>query len=844
MNKLQVKLLACMFVVMCLPLTGIGQEVDENEVVEGYLLRLNLDALVIEHLQQQLDNTIERPLRVDIARRLAKRYSKSVFSGRQNPRTEKQFSEILRLSKDFPEIASPELKMTVLHSEYANAERQFLQWLDEGRDDQKMGELAAQFQDVGGRLRRQITKLENTIFEGSDARLFAQAHYLYGWVAYYIGVLKPADRRTWMVRSDKSFREFLEIDPDKPINQFSKQWFEVQSPWHARAQIGLAMCLEALGKTEQSRFCFQILESLETDSNVRDNLDVWRLNRLVYLGEMDRALAFLRQRTASDERDVPLRTRLWVAAVDAASTCRGGRYSKTGVQFLRFGLHGLASDLNAPVLREVVQHESLNLAGEDFLLAWCRGYLSFYQGELSKSQSDFESARVELSWAVNSANSTTDSEDLAKCQFLLGWIDFQLKDYQGAAESLRQAIPELAQRDPRLAGEAQWLVVRSLQTLARADPRFSNEVFNEMDKLVRTFPNSKYVRRVEFEKLLMEVSSFPPQEALRRIKKIQRDDPNYNDAVFQQIVLQHRIWKSHLESAETKVHNALKRLQETEQMFQQLYPPPTFQQRAKSTLIVIDALIRTGGAENFSVTKSKVSQADELLRMIDASSLLTNELQYFRFQLARAEDDFSEMESVAEWFYENALNSKYSQSVLVALAQTAQKHFNTIERPEKNEVARLVEAYRQLSDLLGDDPSQLEHSQNARFSAAKLAEYQIQLGEEEKSEKLIDRLLEVFPNRKDYWLLSARVKTKLHKYEDALTGWRNVVSSTSSGTDQWYEAKLGIVRCLAASDQLAAKSLLTQTLNLAPQRPQRWEAEFEELAKELGVALDSAEGGN
>jgi tetratricopeptide (TPR) repeat protein len=837
MNKLQVILLASLL----FP-TGVSQAVcqTENERVEQYLNGLGLDSVTIEHLQQQLDNTIDREARVGIARRLVRLYSKRVFSGPQDSQSEEQFKAIVQLAKDFPEIESDDLKMTVLHSEYANVEQQFLKWVDSGRPNNTQVELAAQFRDIGGRLRGQISQLENSVFEGSDARRFAQANYLYGWVAYYMGVLKVNERQSWMERGDKSFREFLEIDPRKPINQLANDWFEVQSPWHARAQIGLAMCLRGLGKVEQSKFCFKILESVDANSGVRENLDVWRLNSLVYLGEMEQALAFLRRRTADSEQDIQLRTRLWVAAVDAASTCEGGLYSKMGVQFLRFGLHGLASDMNATVLRDVVERESLNLSGEDFLLAWVRGYLDFYRGESTKDPNDFEMARRELNWAINAANSSTDREDLSKCRFLIGWIDFQMQEHSAAVESLRQAIPELMQSDAKLASEAQWLVVKSLQTQARSDPRFANDAFEEMDRLARNFPNSRYVRRVEYEKLLMEVSKFPPDEAIRRLKRIQREDPNYNDAAFQQVVLQHRVWLGLSKTGGSKMVEALGRLLEVEQAYQQLNPIPPNSQRAKAALILIDALIRTGDEKQRLLAKRKIALVQELTQSLDPVSSLPAELRYYKFQLAKVESDFSQIEAQAKWFYEKLPASKYTQSVLVGAAQAAQSRFESIAQLSRNDLVELAWYFERLTNLIGSEIATLQQSQNARYGAAKLAEYQLELGHYEQADELAGKLLEAFPNRKGYWVLHARAKMKLGQFDNALVGWRKIVGSTDPGDDQWYEAKLGIVRSLATKDPLAAKALLLQTVNLSPQRPAEWEAKIEALAKILDVSLDES----
>lgn len=837
MNQLRAILLASLIFSMCFCAYATAQEPNENERVEDFLEGLQLDSLLMEHLRQRLDATTDRPQRVKIAGRLAKLYSQRVFLSRQDAQSKKRLDEIVRLSTEFQEIASPELRMTVLHSDYANAEQLFLEWMDKGRNNQTRIDLSSRFQDIGRQLQGQIVDLENSIFEGSDARLFAQAHYLYGWVAYYSGLLKPTERQKWLERSNRSFREFLEIDPEKPISQFSVQWFEVQSPWHARALIGLAMCLQAQGRKEQSEFCFNLLESLETDSLIRDSLDVWRLNSWVYQGEMDRALEFLRNQKKGQQEDLQRRTRLWVAAVDAASTCMGGLYSKKGVQYLRLGLHGLAADMNAPVLDDVVRRERLNLAGEDFLLAWCRGYLNYYHGESNRTVEAFESARNELAWAVESTRSSTDVEDLAKCQFLLGLVEFQLNNYQSAAESLRQSIPELSQGNAELASEAQWLVVRSFQSLSRTDPRFANEAFAEMDKLVRTFPNSKYVRRVEFEKLLMEVVNFPPQEALRRLRKIQRDDPNYTEAVFQRVVLQFKLWKTKHDGGDAKAKEELNRLLGIEQEFQQLHPRPPASQRVKALLTSSDALIRTGDESSLLIAKAKVVEAGKQLLKTFHPSLL-EEQRYYSFQLARAGNDLESMELEANWFNQEAPTGKFTQSVLVAMAQAQQQQFDNLDTPQRQDVEQLSKAYQRLTALLGTNPAQLEQSQNARFSAAKLAELQIQLGEFEPAGQLIDRLLEAFPKRRDYWMLAARAKTNLKQYEDALNGWRKVVGSTEPGTDQWFEAKLGIVRCLSATDKAAARSLLIQTLNLAPHRPPNWEAEFQELAGKLEVPLD------
>lgn len=828
------------------PVWSAAQDSEESTArVEDYLVSLRLDSILIEQLQQRLDDTTDRTSQIKIAKRLSELCAKKVFSGRHD-QLENQYQRIVKIARDFPEIETPDLKMTILHSEYVDAERDVIQWIEASRPDEERAELRKRFQDVGFRLKRQLNTLENTIFEGSDARLYAQASYLYGWTSYYIGLLDKPNRRSWMERSNVSFRDFLEIDSKRPVTELSLQWFELQSPWHARAQIGLAMCLRALGESEQSDFCFRVLEQLEPDQQVKHNLDVWRMNSFVYLEQMDKALAFLQTRVEDNAQDREARTRLWVAAIDAASASDQGPYSKTGVAFLRFGLRGLATDMNAPVLKELVERDQIDLRGDDFLLAWCRGYLRFFQGEESQTRADFVAAKKELTWAVHAATASTDSTDLAKCRFLLGWIEFQLQEMESAKLLLQQAIPELVQTNNELAGEAQWLVVRSLQVLAESDPRYVNEAFEAMDKLTRSFPNSKYVRRVEFEKLLMEVSKFPPREAMRRLKKIQKGDPNYSDAVFQQVQLQYQIWQERFREGDLRKGVALEQLLEMDRSFHQLYPLPPTLQRTRTVLLSIDALIRTGGEQDLARAKTRIKVADGLAKNLDPLSSLSTELRYFHFQLARAAGDFDSMQRNADWFFEQLPESEYCRSVLVAMAQLVKQRYDALDSPSDEDLGQLVVAFDRLVQLLGSRPAELRSSQNARVAASRLAEYLLKQGVDERAGELAENLLEAFPDRRDLLLLSARAKMKLENYEGALEHWRKIASGVEPGSEDWYESKLGIVRCLAMkkpSSMSAAKAVFEQTVRLSGTVPPQWSNSFNELAKQLGLSLEALTSG-
>ena len=816
--------------------SGSSDQSGSSEKVQAYLERLQLDSILIEHLQQKLEQTNIRSEQIVIASELAELYSQSIFSSGKLADAEIRLQRIGGLAIRFPEIDSPQLQITVLHSEYTSVEQSMIDWLSSSRSETQREKLQEQLLELGRRTRGQLNRLERSLVENDNGRLYLQANYLYAWVCYYRGLVQDEERELWMKRSDEGFRDFLELETDRPVSQLSSHWFNLQSPWHARAMVGMGMALRALGKEEESKFCFKILESVETDTNIRQNLDVWRLNSYLYLQRMDDAFAFLRRRAASSRVDEQKRTRLWVAAIEAATSPDGNNYSPEGVRFLRFGLHGLLSDMNAPILDEVVQQNSLNLSGDDFLLAWCRGYLDFYRAGQTRDADDFISAKRELKWAIHTANSAIDKVDLAKCQYLLGWTEFQLKEYESASQYWQQAIPELVEQNPELASEAQWLTVRSMQVLARQDPRFANEAFNAMDVLVRSFPDSKYVRRVEFEKLLMEVAKFPPAEAIRRLENIQEDDPNYNEAVFQQLKLQHRVWQDNQKQRSPRLRISLDQLLESELVFQQLYPSPPEGQRIKAALLSTDALIRSGQTE---AAAKRIAVAEELLLERAVPTSATDaELRYYKFQLARSNNSLQEMKDQADWFYAKLPDSKYSEAVLVALTQELEKLRTADE--EAFDVALLAQTYERLVNLLGTGQIQLADSKNARVAATRLVAVYYEAQQYQKADALVVKLMDASPNRKDFLQWSARIKMNIGDFAKALEYWRTVVKAVAPGSDDWFEAKLGVVECLATNDATAAKAVLKQTIALNGVReiPQQWQKRLADLAATLGLELE------
>ena len=103
----------------------------------------------------------------------------------------------------------------------------------------------------------------------------------------------------------------------------------------------------------------------------------------------------------------------------------------------------------------------------------------------------------------------------------------------------------------------------------------------------------------------------------------------------------------------------------------------------------------------------------------------------------------------------------------------------------------------------------------------------------ERADQYLDRLIDVFPNQKDYLAASARIKTRRGELKDALPRWRLLANGVEPGSDLWYEAKYQLARCLWSTGDANAKQVFRQTIQLSPSIPDAWSKEYKLLAHQM-----------
>ncbi len=175
-------------------------------------------------------------------------------------------------------------------------------------------------------------------------------------------------------------------------------------------------------------------------------------------------------------------------------------------------------------------------------------------------------------------------------------------------------------------------------------------------------------------------------------------------------------------------------------------------------------------------------------------------------------------------------------------------------RPELEEVARVAIA-KVLEDRLLDTPKESDEFQKcadqlldnyqrllARFDEQQIKQrvnlqvalLRVTLLFKERN-RIVDArpfaemLVRVSPDNKSAVKTAADVLLANHEHRSALELYRRLSSGAAVGSDDWLEAKLGAVRCLAVLNPESAKDVYEQVLDLVPQLNSTWRSAFESI---------------
>lgn len=816
--------------------------------VEEYLAGLQLDRLLIEHLEFETSRETDTNRRREKAARLTELYSQKMMSGSNDDDIWRNKTELLL--RTYPQLATPSIRIAMLQSDYLSGEKLFQKWWKRGRPSEQTNQLINHWRNLKSDLQslrlvlkqnyeNQLT-IMRTAIENREAEsqrllqtegLLLHADYLMGWSSYFIGILIPTERMKFMLESDSHFREFLQIEPRQILNDVASNWIDFSSDWNARALVGLAMCQRGLNHVEQSTYCFDLIENHSPDQRTRDLTYVWDLNARLYLNDFPGAQKIIGQVEQGDPSGVRLsksgKISFWLAVLNGSMAIKRQSPS-VSASLIQSGLKGLARQFQAPLIETFVNENGIRVTTEGFLDSWIAGYLEFHAAENSNQRPRLESARLKLTRAIDFAGPSDDLADVARCRYLRARIDLKQGKLASAATVFLDVAMIMNDRAPELAAESQWLAARALCQQSRTNPRRTLQASRAIDQLLQRFPGSIFAKRAQFEKMKLGIANLDPDEAVRRLLTIDPTDSNYLSALNEITKIRYQAWLNAFASNDetsTKLESLLDAERELRQQIS-----PTNESSVKASLLTVDALLRS---QPVDLERAR-NRLDDVTKRVTRPSLLYQEYRYYEFQFANRSGDADTAHRHAIWLSENAKGTPYESSALIQLALAEERQLKSRVNPTSDEINSVIAVFDRLVNLLGETDDSLKQNTNARVAFIKLAELKLRTGETEKPIRMLETINQLIPNRRDHLRKLGLAYVQAKQYEKANQVWRKLTAGMQPGSDVWLEAKYqlscGLIQ-LGEAD--AAGKVAAQTKLLAENMPDHWRRKFESLSEQF-----------
>ncbi len=831
----------------------LQQRQAELQAVEDYLKSLQLDELVIEHLELETSREIDFASRRQMATRLIGEYARRMMSGRNGVDSDCR-SKAELLLQTYPELSTPSIRVAILQAKYLTSEDAFRKWWDSGRDENLRGELVSRWFELNSELvslnrqlnndyEDQVALLQASVENNRHSRqlsrldgLLLHTDYLIGWSSYFLGVLIPENRRPLMQTADSHFRSFLQIEPQRTLTEVPPEWFDFSSDWNSRSLVGLALCQRGLDHPLQSQYCFELIETHATVQQTRELRFVWDLNSRVYLDEYSAALEFVDSMGEARQLSESGRTAFWMATLNASNATRD-RAPVISRRLLRSGLTGLARQFDAARIESFLKAHRIQITGEDFFSLWLAGYLDFRDAETTNASGAYDAAMTKLAAALTVADQKTNPLDIARCQFLIAKIRLHQRDYESASRAFLECSKSFDGIAPELSAESLWLAVRSLSEQSHTQTRSLLKANRAIDQLMRRFPGSTFAKRAEFERLRLNVASLTADEAIDRLNRVESNDLNYALAANEIVKIRYQTW---LDAHQTKSESELetfKALLEAESEYEQL-ETVSEESKLKTQLMVVDAMLRTESID-VETARQRLDRAKAAAEAIGSHLSLYQEYRYYRFLLANRAANQDEAFTEAQWLAEHAPGTPFEKSAFILLAQLFDQRLQSQINPSPEEVATVKTIFSKLVGLLGSSASELKQSANARVAYARLAALEFEGGSTDKAIEMLVSLNAQFPNHKSYLRQLASIYTQSQHYDDAVSIWQKLIRGVEPGSDLWLESKYNLAYCLYSLGQKGeARKLHEQTRHLSPELPKKWVKQFDDLSALLAREKD------
>lgn len=829
---------------------GAEDDVQEVEQVDQLLGRLGLTRLQIAHLEQVVQPETGEPRdsqrgdNIRYARQLADLYAEELMQSAEDAeRYDDLMGRVQQLLRNVPAAKTDTLEAMLLQADYGRAEKLAVEWLaHRNRDDVKQQarvlvaklseRLGAQYQRLNTRMQLLDDSLQKTDDEREAERLeaeltsvgpiAAQTGFFAGWAKYYRGLLD--EEKSQLAQARAVFRRLLSLE-DETYDEIEASWLALESPWRARAWIGLALTETALGNVDDATLCFDLLKTSAAPASIRDQTDYWRVQSLLNASQWSAAESTGRNLVGLLEGEPSPGKVSLCAALIRGAYCGPGNAVR--VEMGEVGMRGLVSLRQWNVLQQIVEEYDIptDVDRSSFAWDWIRGHRLREEADRTKSSQSYRKARDLFQSALQQEEAKGDLTAASQCRIELAWCQFQLGEYQAAVENYEMASAGLERTVPAAAEQAAWMQFVCLEKLAKSQPSYAEAMRRAAKSLRERFPNSQYADKADYSVRRMS-SSRDPAAAIEDLLKVPMSDPDYLPACRDIVQLRYNLWRR--EPNPDRKRALAQSLRVDWDRYQRVADDESATSRLGVGLWVLEAVVAHRTDPAFA---QQLSQ--ELGRVVQQAPTLAANYHYVALSEANARGDSADVDRHMQWLLTNAQGTRFGAAALISAAQRVEAEWK--ESPDDRGLCqRAYETYENLSKSLGNDVETLRTQANARVALNRQAFFAARLGRNSEAADLMARLLEAKPTSRDILQRACQAHITAKRFDQALPMARTLLRGAKAGSDDWYQAKLDQLICLREVDRDVAKKVWKQLELLDPKLGGRsWRERFEEVGDDL-----------
>lgn len=419
-----------------------------------------------------------------------------------------------------------------------------------------------------------------------------------------------------------------------------------------------------------------------------------------------------------------------------------------------------------------------------------------------------------------------DPQDVAAALFLRAELLRSRQYLQQSLEVARQA--QAIRREHLLLPDEdlEWFVVSCNLDIARKDASAIASAVASGDDFMARFPSSIYLPSLRVELEQLELSRLTPEESFQVLNK--KTSESSGDWRWGLLLVEEcfRGWQV-ARTLDRELRSVwLARFDDALQQFLDRSGTPDLPRLRAATLaqrIDLDSQRSERWSEGEKRILYLVSRLppgspgiDDALATVITSALQRNDRRaafHFANQLLACHPR-PDLEEVAR----------------VAIAQELEDRLvdRTKDSEEFQRLAdQLLENYQRL--LARFEESQIKQRGNLQVALLRVTTLLKEQNRVADAKSYAEMLIRVSPDNKAAVKTTAEVLLANQDHRSALELYRRLSSGAAVGSDEWLEAKLGAVRCLAVLNPELAKDVYEQVLDLVPQLNSTWRSAFESI---------------